>query len=757
MAGSRIKGITIEIGGDTTGLQKALQGVNKNLTKTQSDLRDVNRLLKLDPKNMELVAQKQKLLSQAVKDTSDKLKTLKTAAEQANKALADGKITGSQYDALKREIISTEQALKKLEDQASKTNQMVGKLKEFGGKATALGQAFAPVSAAAGFGLGASIKLAMDFEAAMSKVKAITKSDDEQMKRLEETARYLGKTTQFSATEAAEGMSYLGMAGWKTEQIVKGLPGVLNLAKAGGIGLAKAADIVSDDLTAFGLGADEAGRMADVFAETITNANTDVHMMGETMKYAAPVAKAYGLSLEETAALTGLMGGASIKASQAGTSIRSALLRLAGPPKAAAKQLDKLGISLSETAKGQVEASQELDALGIKYDKSAAGGGKLAGILQQLRDKFKTMSQEEQLASAKAIFGTEASSAWLSVLGAGEGTFEKFVQQLRDSEGAAKRVADTMGNNATGSIKEFNSAVQELGISVGQTFLAPLTGLVKALTGVVNTLNALPAPVKGFIGVLMGLVAVISPVLITIGQMAIGFGVLLEKFPALARLAPKLVGAFGLIGKAFTAMLAMITAHPIIAAITAIIAIIIYLWNNCESFRNGIIEIWNSVVESFANAGELIKEALNSIGTLIDEAKNWGSDLCNGIAQGIESGINNVKSAVNNVANAIKSRLHFSVPDEGPLTDYESWMPDFMKGLAKGIKANTGVVAKAINGVADTLSINPTIAAGSLNSGNDSVIKLNQPIMIDGKMLTSVVSQIQYSNGKASLRNLGRG
>lgn len=752
MANNRIKGITIEIGGDTTGLQKALNKVNSDIRITQSQLTDVQRLLKLDPHNTELLAQKQKLLGQAIHDTADKLKTLKAAAEQSNQALKDGKISLEQYNALKREIIATEQSLKSLENQAKKTNSTVSDIKAFGNKSTAIGRAMAPASALAGGMLAGSLKVAADFEKAMSKVGAITKADTKQLEELSTTARKLGETTQFSATQAAEGMVYLGMAGFKTKQIISAMPAMLALAGAGGTGLAETADIISDDLTAFGMSAEQAGHMADVFAETITNSNTDIRMMGETMKYAAPVAKAFGLTLEETAALTGLMGNSAIKASQAGTSIRSALLRLAGPPKAAATELKKLGISLSDTTAAQYEAAAELDALGIRFDENAQGGSKMAGILQQLRQKFKGMSEEEQVASAKAIFGTNASSAWIAVLNSGEGTFERFVEQLRKADGAAEKLNARMNDNTIGAATQFGSALESLGISIGNVFLPGVTAIIKALTAVVNIINALPGPIKAFIGVIGGIISIAAPLLIIIGQFAMGLGILIDKFPLLASWLSRMPVYISALGNILRGLYSILLANPVTSIVLVIVTAIIYLYNNCETFRsliNDSIEGWKLI---FSDAGEAITGIIKSIGDVIAGAFTWGADLCKGIAEGIYSCIGKVRKAVSAVAEAIRSKLHFSRPDEGPLRDYEKWMPDFLSGLARGIRQSRHLVTKEISRVADNMVINPI---ADINGSGSATINLTQPVTLDGRVLTNIVSKIQLSNTQSSLRNRG--
>lgn len=330
-----------------------------------------------------------------------------------------------------------------------------------------------------------AVETAATFEAAMSKVQAITgitSKTDERMQALTATARKLGETTQFSATQAAEAMSYLGMAGWNSQQIISGMPGLLSLAAASGTDLARAADIVSDDLTAFGLTANDASHMADVFAVTVTKTNTTVEMLGQTMKYAAPVAKAFGASMEETAAMAGLMANADIKSSQAGTTLRAGFLRLAGPPKKSRKAMEELGISMSDAMAQQEEARAALNELGIDMDSfSGTPAHKMVAVLNEIRNKTQNLTGEQKLATMQAIFGTEAATGWLSVLEAGPEAFEELVAQMENCDGAAEQMAKTMMDNAKGSWVQLKSAVEGLAISIGTIFLPALTAGGKQL------------------------------------------------------------------------------------------------------------------------------------------------------------------------------------------------------------------------------------------------------------------------------------
>lgn len=321
---------------------------------------------------------------------------------------------------------------------------------------------------------------AADFEAVMSKVKAITVSDDKAMQQLTATARELGEKTMFSATQAGEAMTYLGMAGWNSQQIMAGMPGLLNLAAASGTDLARTADIVSDDLTAFGLGAEHAGHMADVFAKTSTKTNTNVEMLGETMKYAAPVAHAFGASLEETAALTGLMANSGIKASAAGTALRSGFLRLAGTSAKSTKAIEEMGLSLSEATAQQEEARAALASLGIAMD-DTNGPRKMGAIVRDLADRTKDMSKEQRLATLATIFGTNAASAWVAVIDQGPDALDQLTKELENSDGAAAAMAETMQNNARGAMIRLQSATESVAISIGGTMLPTLAELGDSL------------------------------------------------------------------------------------------------------------------------------------------------------------------------------------------------------------------------------------------------------------------------------------
>ncbi len=298
-----------------------------------------------------------------------------------------------------------------------------------------------------GIGIGASsfVSTFQDFTAGMSNVKALSGATNEEFLKLTETAETLGATTKFTATEASEGMQYLAMAGWKTNDIIAAMPGLLDLAAAGGTSLGTAADIVSDVMTAMGMKATEASRAADIFARTATGSNTTIENLGESLKYAAPAAHAFGLSLSEAATITGMMANAGVKGSMAGTALRASLLEMASPSKKASEAMSKLNLTFA-------------DSSGKMKD--------MKTIIKDLSTAFSGLSEQEKLGYAEDLFGTRGSSAWLAVIEQGADEFDRLFESIDKSNGAAKEMANTQLDNLAGDVTLLKSAVDGMKISV---------------------------------------------------------------------------------------------------------------------------------------------------------------------------------------------------------------------------------------------------------------------------------------------------
>ena len=573
---NRIKGITVEINGDTTKLSKALEGVNKNIKGTQTQLKDVEKLLKLDPSNTELLSQKQKLLADTVSSTKEKLETLKTAAEQANTALANGGITQEQYDALQREIIETEQELRNLQTEADKTNTAFAKIgaagevmQNVGDKISGAGEKLLPVTGGITALGTTAVKTGADFDAAMSKVAAVSGATGDDLESLRAKAREMGSQTKFSASEAAEAMNYMAMAGWKTEDMLSGIEGIMNLAAASGEDLATTSDIVTDALTAFGLTSADSAHFADVLAAASSNANTNVSMMGETFKYAAPVAGSLGFSVEDTAEAIGLMANAGIKSEQAGTSLRSTMLALSGDVKFCSEAFGEISI-------------QTTNADGSMRD--------LSDILADCRDAFSKMSESEQASAASALVGKNAMSGFLALMNAAPADIDKLSSAISNCDGTSLSMAETMQDNLAGQLTILKSQLEELAIFFSDILMPTIRSIVSRIQELVDKLNQLDPQTKETIAKIALIAAALGPLLIIIGKTISGVGSVLS-------LVSKSPAAIGAVKGGITAVtgalgVSMGTILAVVSAIAALVAAFMHLWKTNENFKNNILGIW---------------------------------------------------------------------------------------------------------------------------------------------------------------------
>lgn len=315
----------------------------------------------------------------------------------------------------------------------------------------------------------AAIKMGADFEAGMSEVQAISGASGKDLAALTAKAKEMGAATKFSATESAEALKYMAMAGWKTKQMTAGLPGIMNLAAASGEDLATVSDIVTDSMTAFGLQAKEAGHFADVLAKASSSSNTNVGMMGATFKYVAPIAGSMKYSIEDTATAIGLMANAGIKGEQAGTTLRAVLTRLVKPPKDAAAALDELGVS-AKNSDGTMKPLRE--------------------VIGDLREKFAGLNDSQKAQYAASIAGQEAMSGLLAIVNASPSDFDKLTKAIDKSDGSAEKMAKTMQNNLKGQITILKSSLEGLGIEIYDNVKKPLTNAAKAGIKAVNSLTA---------------------------------------------------------------------------------------------------------------------------------------------------------------------------------------------------------------------------------------------------------------------------
>ena len=441
-------------------------------------------------------------------------------------------------------------------------------------------------------GLGtAAVKVTSDFESAMSKVSAISGATGGDLDALNKKAQEMGAKTKFSATESAEAFTYMAMAGWKTEDMLSGIDGIMSLAAADGLDLATTSDIVTDALTAFGLSASDSGHFADVLAKASSNANTNVSMLGESFKYAAPVAGALGYSAEDTAIALGLMANAGIKGSQGGTALRGSLTRLIKPTDDAAALMEQYGLSMTN-ADGSMKS--------------------LGEVMNMLRDKLGGLTEAEQAQVAAQIFGQEAMSGMLAIINASDSDYAKLADAIYDADGAAQQMADTMLDNLSGQLTLLKSALEGLAIQFGEILMPYIKQFVTWLQNLTQKLQELTPEQKEQIVKWAAIAAAIGPVLMVLGKLTSSVGSIITTFG-------KIPGALAKAKSAFTAVSAAIggISAPVVAVVAVIgvlIAAFANLWKTNEEFRNKMTAIWDGIKSKFESFAQGIVDRLNALG-----------------------------------------------------------------------------------------------------------------------------------------------
>ena len=653
---SRIKGVTVEIGGDTPGLEKALKGVNSSIKTTQSALKDVERLLKLDPTNTELLTQKQKLLKDAIASTSEKLETLKEAQKQAKEQLERGELGQDKYDALQREIVETEQELKRLQEQAATTSVTLEKIAAAGDKFEKAGDSITnagkqiSVASAAVTGLGvAAVKTAADFDSAMANVAAISGATGDDLQALRDKAREMGEKTKFSASEAADAMSYMAMAGWKTGDMLSGIEGIMNLAAASGEDLATTSDIVTDALTAFGLTAEDSAHFADILAAASSNANTNVSMMGETFKYCAPVAGALGYSAEDVAEAIGLMGNAGIKSTQAGTALRTMMTKLQGE------------LKLSGEALGEVTI-QTANADGSMRE--------LSDILADCRTAFSKMSESEAAAAAETLVGKNAMSGFLALMNSAPGDIDKLRNAIDNCDGSAENMAAIMQDNLNGQLTILKSQLEELAISFGEMLMPVIRKVVTAVQGFVDKLNNMDEAQRKTIITIGLVIAALGPFLVILGTVISTVGKSMKAYASATKGIKKLMvavksgtGIFGKLGTALGGISAPVLA--IVAVIAVLAAAFAHLWKTNDGFRENIIATWTQIKETVNNFCQGIVDRLNSLGfefsSITEVLKAVWDGFCNLLGPVFEGAFRFISDTLSTVLDVILNTVDFFI------------------------------------------------------------------------------------------------
>ncbi|HCX1640072.1 TPA: phage tail tape measure protein [Staphylococcus aureus] len=596
-----------------TGLNRQMKMVSRELSANLSQFSRYDNSLEKSKIKVEGLSKKQKVQAQITKELKDSYDKLsKETGENSAKTQAAAAKYNEAYAKLnqyERELNQATQELKDMQREQKALNTAMGKLgtnfNNFGPKLQEIGNSMknvgrnmtmyvtAPV--VAGFAVAA--KKGIEFDDSMRKVKATSGATGEEFEALKKKAREMGATTKFSASDSAEALNYMALAGWDSKQMMEGLSGVMDLAAASGEELGAVSDIVTDGLTAFGLKAKDSGHFADVLAQTSSKANTDVRGLGEAFKYVAPVAGALGYTIEDTSIAIGLMSNAGIKGEKAGTALRTMFTNLSSPTRAMGNEMERLGISITDSNGKMIPMRKLLD---------------------QLREKFKHLSKDQQASSAATIFGKEAMSGALAIINASDEDYQKLTKSIDSSTGASKRMADTMESGLGGKLRTLRSQLEELALTIYDRIEPALKIIVSAFSKVVTWVTKLPTSIQLavvefglfvavlgplvfmfglFISVMGNAMTVLGPLLINVNKASGLFAFLRTKIASLVKLFP-------ILGVSISSLTLPITL--IVGALVGIGIAFYQAYKRSETFRN----IVNLAISGVANAFKAAKLAL---------------------------------------------------------------------------------------------------------------------------------------------------
>ena len=451
----------------------------------------------------------------------------------------------------------------------------------------------------------AAVKTAADFEAAMSEVGAISGASGEDMAKLTAKAKEMGATTAFSASESAEAMKYMAMAGWKTADMTEGIAGIMNLAAASGEDLAATSDIVTDGLTAFGMAAKESGRFADVMAATSSNANTNVALMGETFKYCASTAGAMGYSVEDISVAIGIMGNAGIKGSMAGTTLKNTIANLAKPTDAQAAVMKKLGISLTDSS-GNMKSFAE--------------------VMDNLRSSFSGLSETEKAAAATTLAGKESMAGLLTIVNASTEDFDKLTAAINGSSGSAEEMAAKMLDNLNGQLTLLKSAVEGIAITIGNKLMPYVKTAVSWVQKAADYINNLNDAQLDNIIKWAGIAAAIGPAIMVFGKVVTAVGTAQRIFGTIT----KTIANFGGIMGVITSPAGIVIG--VLAAIALAAFLIIKNWDKVKGFLQGVGNWFKNAFEKAGFSVEGFKNKFTSIGNTIGSIAGKIGGFCKAVA-----------------------------------------------------------------------------------------------------------------------------
>lgn len=615
---SRIRGITIEFSADSSKLEGALKNINRETRDTGRHLRDINKLLKFEPKNVELLAQKHSQLSNKIKEANEKLDTLKKLQENMDKNGIDE--NSKQYQALRREIIDTESLLgtykdqlkevnKEIENNTSFSKKLAGQFKETGDKLQEAGKKIGDIgknlkdygktlsmkvtAPIVGFGT-LSVKNFAEAESAWARYARTAGKSQEDLQNIMNDGVKIAKDTVYSSQEVAEMMEYMALAGWSSEDSLSSLNNMLKFVTASGLDAGLASDIVTDNLTAFGLEMSETDRLMNVMLKTQSATNTSTEQLAGAYSNAAATAGALGYSVEDTSIALGLLANSGLKGEQAGTKLRSVLT------------------SLNTASESQKQILQDLGVEMFNVDGTTKP---LMETIGSLREKFATLTEEEKINYANKLVGKNNVNAFMIMMNASNEEVNNATAAIKGHDDALTEMSNVMGETTEFKLKELKKTFGEMTQEIGAQVVPILLQVTEKLKGWIQAFSELDEGTKKFI-VKAGLIAAaVGPVLIVVGSMISGIG--------------KIISVGGLLVKGIGTVIGVL-GGPLTIAIGAIVASGVVLYKNWDTIK--------------VKAGQLA----STVNTKWNNMKNWTSEKWGAIKNFTSTSWNSVKTSVSN-------------------------------------------------------------------------------------------------------------
>lgn len=634
-------------------------------------------------------------------NNTQQLQAVRTRLQQAGVSTRN---LGTEEASLRKKITETNSALaaqkSQLEAVAAQQKKLAGakaqmeRTQQLAGNMATTGAAGLATGGGALYAGARFLGEGMEFDSSMSKVQSLARldSDSPEAKMLREQARKLGAETMFSATEAAQGQGFLAMAGFTPQAILDAMPGVLDMAKAGDVDLARTADIASNILSGMRLEAGDMGRVGDVLVGAFTRSNTSLEQLGDTMKYVAPVASSVGQDIETMAAMAGKLGDAGIQGGMAGTALRSIVNRLSAPPKMAADALDELGISAK-------------DALGNMRQ--------MPDILTELYEKTKNMGDADRAGMLKAIAGEEAVSA-LQVLvdQAGSGGLQEFIRTLRESEGEASATAKKMADNLVGDLDELSSAFSDVKIEVFEGQNGALRDLAQAATRAMGAIGAWAKENPKLVGTIIKVVAILAALIAVGGAIMLTIGSILGPL-AMLRYGMTLFGVKGAallpifksIGAGALMLGKLLMANPIFIAIGLLAAAAYLIYRNWDDMVGGMKQLWTDLGSFFSG---LWSEMVGGAKQIWTDLGSFFSNLWSTVTTAFSGGIGGVTALLLDwsplgifwkIMQPVFDWLGLDLP-----VKFSEFGANIIGGLVDGIKGMAGAAKDAVMNVGDNVT-----------------------------------------------------